>query len=71
MEKTLENIRNSPFAEDMEDLLTVALLILCIPFWMGQVAWKGIQKMSVKAFAQIVGMLTGLFLFGCVLAVFG
>ena len=55
----------------MENLLTVALLILCIPFWMGQVAWKGIQRMSVKAFAQIVGMLTGLFLFGCVLAVLG
>ncbi|MGO5593398.1 hypothetical protein [Acidaminococcus sp. HCP3S3_G9_1] len=71
MERTLENIRNSPFAEDLEDLLTVALLILCIPFWMGRVAWKGIQRMSVKAFAQIVGMLTGLFLFGCVLAVLG
>lgn len=55
----------------MENLLTVALLILCIPFWMGQVAWKGIQRMSVKAFAQIVGMLTGLFLLGCVLAIFG
>lgn len=71
MERTLENIRNSPFAEDLEDLLTVALLILYIPFWMGRVAWKGIQRMSVKAFAQIVGMLTGLFLFGCVLAVLG
>lgn len=71
MERTLENIRNSPFAEDMENLLTVALLILCIPFWMGKAVWKGIQEMSVKTFAQIVGMLTGLFLYGCVLAVFG
>lgn len=36
MERTWENIQDSPFAEDMRSLLMVALLILCIPFWMGQ-----------------------------------
>ena len=70
MERTWKNIRNSPFAEDATTLFMVILLILCIPCYLVEIAWDTVKKMKMKEFIEWVAMLTGIFLVGCVLAIF-